>query len=435
MTVSRSARAIALDILLESSKRRHYAADLLDARLSEVAPDARDAALATQLVYGTIRMQGTLDWIISVFSDRAVAKVTPAALMCLRLAIFQLYYLERIPEYAAVNESVKLAKARENPGAGMFVNAVLRRFLAGKDDLMFPEKDKDPVQYISVVHSHPKFLVERWVKSFGIEQTEDVCRIDNIPPPLFVRANTLKVSRDELIERLKGEGVVAEPVEENPFGLRLGDCPVPPALPSFREGLFYVQDVSAMKVMRCLKPQQHENVLDICAAPGGKTTFIAQQMQKHGSIVACDSDPARTAKIEENLRRLGISNVTVVTCDAVELAARYPGSPFDRVLLDAPCSNTGVLRRRVEARWRLSEDDFERLARLQRQLLDAAARMVKADGVLVYSTCSIDPAENQEVSQAFLSNHKSFRMNFEETYFPREEGGDGGYIARFVRRA
>jgi 16S rRNA (cytosine967-C5)-methyltransferase len=435
MPVSRSARAIALDILLESSKGRHYAADLLDARLSKAVPEVRDAALATQLVYGTIRMQGALDWMISAFSDRAVEKISPVVLLCLRLASFQLYYLERIPEYAAVNESVELAKTRENPGAGMFVNAVLRNFLAGRKGLRFPEKERDPVRHISVVHSHPQFLVERWVKSLGVQKTEEVCRIDNIPPPLFVRANTLKVSRDELIERLKGEGVAAEAVEGNPFGLCLGDCPFPSALPSFREGLFYVQDISAVKVIRCLRPQQDENVLDMCAAPGGKTTFIAQQMQKHGSIVACDSDPARAAKIEDNLRRLGISNVTVVVCDAHELPQKYPGSPFNRVLLDAPCSNTGVLRRRVEARWRLREDDFERLPRLQSKLLDAAAGMVKEGGVLVYSTCSIDPAENEEVSKAFLRGHKGFRMNFEETYFPVENGGDGGYVARFVRSA
>ena len=190
-----------------------------------------------------------------------------------------------------------------------------------------------------------------------------------------------------------------------------------------------------MKVVHRLKPGQNDNVLDICAAPGGKTTYIAQQMQKHGTIVACDSDPVKIERMEDNLRRLGIPNVTVVICDAIELPERYSEGSFDRVLIDAPCSNTGVLRRRVEARWRLREEDFERLPRLQRKLLDVGSRMVKKEGVLIYSTCSIDPAENEEVVKAFVSEHEGFRLNFEETCFPEENGGDGGYIARFVRSA
>ncbi len=435
MSKQKSARSIALNTLLESEKGRHYATELLNMEFSRTALDARDSALTTQLVYGTIRMRGAIDWMISRFSNRPLEKIETTTLMCLRLAVYQLFYLDKIPEHAAVNESVNLARARANPGAAMFVNAVLRRFLAEKDNLEFPKKDEDPVQHISVIHSHPQFLVERWIKHFGIEQTEDICRINNIPAPLFVRTNTLKLSRDELVERLKDEGVEAQPVEGIPVALRLRGCSAPSALRSFRRGLFYVQDISAMKVVHKLKPRQNDKVLDMCAAPGGKTTYIAQQMQKHGTIVACDSDEIKVERMKDNLRRLGITNVTVVICDAIELPERYSKGSFDRVLVDAPCSNTGVLRRRVEARWRLREEDFERLPNFQRKLLEVGSRMVKKEGVLIYSTCSIDRAENEEVAKYFLSEHEGFRLNFEETFFPEENGGDGGYIARFVRSA
>ena len=435
MSKKTSSRTIALDILLEIGSSQKYAVDLLDEKLSQTLPDVREAALATELVYGTIRMRGTLDWIIKEFSARPLSEIGPVALNCLRLGIYQLHYLDKIPDYAAVNESVNLAKMRGNPGAGRFVNAILRKFLEKMDRLRFPERDRDPIQYIAVTYSCPHFLVERWAKRYRTEQTEDICRVNNIPPPLFVRTNTLKISRKELDDRLRDEGIKTESIGEVPVALRLLNCPAPSALPSFREGLFYVQDLTAMKVVYHLKPQQNENILDLCAAPGGKATFIAQQMQKSGTVIACDSDPARTAKIDENLKRLDIPNVTVITCDAAELLETYRKTPFDRVLVDAPCSNTGVLRRRVEARWRLSKSDFERLPKLQLELLDIASQMVKVDGVLLYNTCSIDPSENEDVARKFLSNHKEFRINLEQTYLPEEDGGDGGYIARFVRSA
>lgn len=420
-------------MLLASARHRRNATELLDKKLSETAPDVRDAALTTQIVYGTVRMQGALDWIVSQFSDRPVEKIGLKALMCLRIALYQLFYLDRIPDYAAVNESVRLAKTGRNPGVAAFVNAVLRKYIAGRDSLKFPAKEDDPAAYISTVHSHPRYLVERWINIFGIERTEEICRVNNIPAPLFVRTNTLKISRDDLIKRLENEGVSTQTVDGSPLALRLDDYPAPAALPSFRDGLFYVQDVSAMRAVYCLKPQQNEHVLDICAGPGGKTTFIAQQMQKHGSLVAVDSDPVKTVMIEQNLSRLGIPGVSVIRTDATKLYEEHPDWSFDRILVDVPCSNTGVLRRRVEARWRLTPEDFDRLAAIQMCLLDSAAKMLKKKGVLVYSTCSIDPAENEQVASAFLADHEELKMNLEENTLPVEGGADGGYIARFVR--
>lgn len=435
MPKNTSARKLALDILLEVERGIRRATDILDDKLSKIRLEPRDTALVTQLVYGTIRMQGSLDWIICKISSRSLHKISPVALMSIRLALYQLIYLDKIPEYAALNESVEITKKKEGFSASKFVNAVLRKYLAQKESIIFPSREENMSLYLSIKYSHPQFLVERWIDGYGAEKTEDICRINNIPAPLFIRANALRKTRDELIHRLKQEGVHAEPVEGFPVALRMIDCHAPASLPSFREGLFYIQDISTMKVVHHLKPQQNENILDMCAAPGGKTTFIAEQMQKRGKVVACDSDPSKAKRIHENLSRLGISNVEVVVCDARELPKKYSAGSFDRVLLDAPCSNTGVFRRRVEARWRLKPDDFAKLPELQYKLLEAAAKMVKKDGVVVYSTCSIDLAENQEITKRFITEHSSFRLNLEESYLPVENGSDGGYIARFIRTA
>jgi 16S rRNA (cytosine967-C5)-methyltransferase len=410
-----------------------YVTELLGNTLAGSHTDAREAALATELVYGVVRMRGTLDWVISLLSDRPVPDITPRALMCIRIGLYQLMYLDRIPRYAAVNESVKLAGMSSKRGQSAFVNAVLRGYLKNRSEITFPDRTADAVRYMSVLHSHPGFLVKRWIDHLGVETTEEVCRVDNLPAPLFVRTNALKTTRNELVERLAEEGVTAEPVAEHALALRLLNCPSPSSLRSFREGLFYIQDLSAMKVVSHLKPQPNEKVLDMCAAPGGKVTFIAEQMQKHGEIVACDADPGRTVRIHENLQRLGIPNVTVISCDMTEVPNRFPEEHFDRVLVDAPCTNTGVLRRRVEARWRLTEDDFMRLPELQIGLLRTAARMTRSGGVLVYSTCSIERDENESVVETFLSEQDGFRLSFEESYLPVEGGGDGGYVAKLAR--
>ena len=433
MAKKTSARSVALEILIETASGAARATDLLDDRLSRIRFEPRDAALVSQLVYGTIRMQRALDWITEKISSRSLENISRVALMSIRLALYQLIYLDKIPEYAALNEAVELAKKKESIGAGKFVNAVLRKYLSQKESFVFPPKEENIALHLSIKFSHPQFIVERWIADYGSEKTEDICRINNIPAPLFIRANALRITRDELAQRLKEEGVQPEFVEGFPVALHLTDCHSPASLPSFREGLFYIQDISTMRVVHHLKPQQSETILDMCAAPGGKTTFIAEQMQKRGRIVACDSDPSKAKRIHENLSRLGIANVEVVICDARELSQKHLEGSFDRVLLDAPCSNTGVFRRRVEARWRLKPDDFEKLPKLQYELLEVAAKMVKKDGILVYSTCSIDPVENQEITKRFTAEHPSFRVNLEESFLPVEDGGDGGYIARLVR--
>lgn len=433
MPKNSSVRNLALEILLEVEQGISHATDILDNRLKKNQLEARDNALVTQLVYGTIRMRYSLDWIISKISNRSLEKISPVVLMSIRLALFQIIYLDKIPEYAALSESVELVKRKVSRGAGNFVNAVLRKYIAQRNEINFPSKEENIVQHLSVKYSHPQFLIERLIAQYDKQKAEEICRTNNIPAPVFIRINGLKTNRDELIHRLKLEGVKAEPVVGSSVALRLTDCHAPASLPSFREGLFYIQDISTMRIVHHLKPQQNETILDMCAAPGGKTTFIAEKMQKHGKVIACDSDPSKAKRIRENISRLGITNVEIVICDARNLPDKYPAGSFDRVLLDAPCSNTGVLRRRVEARWRLKPDDFKKLPELQYELLQVAAKMVKKEGVIVYSTCSIDHVENQEIAKRFIKEYNSFRMNLEESYLPVENGGDGGYIARFVK--
>jgi len=277
--------------------------------------------------------------------------------------------------------------------------------------------------------------VRRWLAQFGEETTAAICAANNAPPPVTLRANRLKVSRDELIEQLCREGVEAEAAEGDEAAVRVRASKPLDELEAYARGAFYAQDVTAMRVSRLLDPQSGDRVLDLCAAPGGKTSHCAELMDDKGRVVACDLDEARLERLRTNMARLGITCVETARCDARHVPALLPTGSFDRVLLDAPCSNTGVLGRRAEARWRVREEDIESLSARQSELLEAAARMPKPGGVLVYSTCSIEPEENERVVRGFLSRHGGYRLEGEAMILPVAGRGDGGAMARMVREA
>lgn len=433
----KSARVLALHVLSSArgwgEKGGHRtAAEIFSEALVASNLSRRDEALATELVYSTLRRRLTLDWIVERFSGVRVRRIEPRLLDILRLGVLQLVYMRGVPAYAAVDESVKLALAAVGKKAAGFTNSVLRKVAARASAIPFPAPEKGVIEHISIVHSHPRWLVRRWVERLGEEMTASLCIADNTPPPITARVNILRTTREMLVEKMAEEGVEVSLPEEDQM-IELVSCPKRlPQLGSFREGLFYLQDVSATIAGKMLAPVEGERVLDLCSAPGGKATHIAELMGNRGLVLACDRDKRKMPLLRENVQRLGTSIVRPLVSDGTKIHAVLKAD-FDRVLVDAPCSNTGVLRRRIEARWRLRERDFKRLQSVQIALLRSASTILKRGGVLIYSTCSIEREENQDVVEQFLKQREDFELEDEKAFFQKVDGGDGGYAAKMVR--
>ena len=427
-----SPRDHAVDVLDAASREQCFVDTALDAHAVAAGLSHAQRPLVTEIVYGVTRRRLTLDWLIRHYSRRPLEKLDPALRLILQVGLYQLLFLDTVPEYAAVSEAVEAAKRKLHAGAGAFANGLLRTVLRAKEALPWPAIDVDAAEHIAVVHSHPRWLVRRWIKESGRKQTAEICRINNLPPAITLRANRLKVTRDELIEHLRGEGAEARPAPGDETAVRIRSPKPLNTLEAFARGEFYVQDTTAMRVARLLGPRPGTRLLDLCAAPGGKTGHCAELMDDTGCIIACDLDERRLDVLRANMTRLGLTCVEPTRCDARHVPGLLPRGSFDRVLLDAPCSNTGVLRRRAEARWRLREDNIESLSVRQAALLDAAAHMPTPRGVLVYSTCSIEPEENGRAVRAFLSRHGEFKLDAEELVLPTADA-DGGYMARLTR--
>jgi 16S rRNA (cytosine967-C5)-methyltransferase len=402
-----------------------YVEKLLERELARHPLSPLDRALCQELVYGMVRWQGTLDWLVARKTGGRTQSASLRAL--LHLGLYQLFWLQRIPDHAAVHETVELAKQLGfGPRAG-FLNAVLRGYLRQRpqtEAMLQALKKTDP----AAGYSHPAWLVQRWQARWGQSRTAPLLAWNNQTPPIYARLNELKTDPERLTARWQQEGLQFAERSWDWTGPRvvfeLRRHPPLAALGSFQDGWFYVQDPSTLLAVRHLDPQPGEMILDLCAAPGGKTTYIAQRMGNRGRIAARDNQPERLKMLEENCRRLG------ATC--VDLAAA-PGA-FDRILVDAPCSNTGVLRRRVEARWRVQPAEIKRLSKAQSALLAQAAPELKPGGTLVYSTCSLEPEENEEVVRRFLENHPAFELQKERQLLPFIEGVDGAYVATLRQR-
>ena len=422
-------REIAAEVLLRRERGRDFVENLLDAALAQARLAPADRGLCQELVYGAVRWQGALDWLIVRKAPGGTQK--PLLQVVLRLGLYQMFWLGRIPDHAAVHESVETAKRLGcGPQAG-FLNAVLRGYARERDEtiaLLAELKLKEP----ALGWSHPQWLWERWEKQCGTEPAARLLEWNNSPPPTYARVNTLLTTAAALTERWREEGVAFTPCAWDWTGddlvFRLDSHPSLADLPSFRAGGFYIQDPSTLLAVQMLEPRAGEEILDLCAAPGGKTTFIAQRLGNQGTVVATDAHADRLALIEQNCRRLGVTGVRTL------LAGDLPAAhTFDRILLDAPCSNTGVLRRRVELRWRLQPAEIARLAAAQTRLLDQAATRLKPGGTLVYSTCSLEPEENHAVVEQFLAARSGFRLDAERQLTPFAEGVDGAYVARLRR--
>ena len=439
-----SSRSVALGVLQDVFVTKAYANIALSKRLNESMLSPLDRRLATELVYGTVKACGTLDWILGHYIKKALSQTDPMVLNILRLGVYQLYFLDKIPSSAAVNESVNLAKNFAHQSSTGFINAVLRSVLREPEKVRYPNLVKDPVRHIALREFHPEWLVRRWLDKLGVEETQALCRFNNETPPLTLRTQTLRISREDLMEKMTNSGAEVEPSLLAPEGIlcrRMGDEP----LRFLREGLCQAQDESSMLVAHVVAPKPGEFVIDACAAPGGKSTHLATLMQNQGRVLAIDIHPHKMSLIEDNRQRLGLSIIEAKQLDATEMHLFY-ALQADRVLVDAPCSGLGVLRRRPDARWR-KEDSLKELPELQKKILNSVAQCVKPGGILVYSTCTLEDAENTAIVQQFLWDHPEFcldpagsflpipRAESMVTLWPQRDGTDGFFIARMSRKA
>jgi len=414
------ARAVALDALLSVERAQTFADDALDHATSRNALDSRDRALALELIYGVLRRQSTLDWRLDHVATKSMAKLPARVRMALRLGAYQVLHLDRIPSSAAVNESVALIKVNSPSHWPGFVNAVLRA-LTRTPAPPWPDRETNPVRALSVQHACPSWLAERWIARFGIQDADALCRSTTIIPPLTIRVNTLRTTRDALASQLTESGCVVNLTRISPAGLILKKFGSVAELPLFREGTFYVEDEAAQLIAPILDPQPGESVLDACAAPGGKTTHLAALMQNNGELFAVDSSAARLRLLEDNCKRLGIDIVRTIRADATaSLPQSLRHRLFDRILVDAPCSGLGVLRRHPEGKWRKEAEALKQHQTLQRRLLEQAGNRLRPGGILVYSTCSSEPEENEQVIDQFCSAHKEFRRESVAPWLPRQ---------------
>ena len=441
-------RQAASSVLLRIHNEGCFADQLMDRELTGGQLSGPDRGLFAELVFGVLRRQGTLDHILAGLVTQPLAKLEPQVLILLRLGLYQLVYLDRIPESAAVNETVNLTKLAL-PRASGLVNAVLRNYLRHKDTVTFPDPLAAPAASIAARHSHPAWLVKLWFSQLGEEETEHLAEASSRQPPLTLRANTLKNSRDELMSRFADNGITATSCRFSPHGFHIEGRHHIPGLPGFREGLFTVQDEASQMASLLLNPQPGERVLDACAAPGGKATHLAQLMGNQGELLAMDVAGSKLPLILETAQRLGISTIRTRAADLLNSAA-FPADVFDRVLLDAPCSGLGVIRRNPEAKWRLTSADITRLAATQQSLLKNAIRMLKPGGALLYSTCSTTVEENEAVVLDFLSrrpdcvleNLTDLFPEYAELFtpqgmfraWPHRHGMDGFFAARLRKK-
>ena len=439
------AREVALKIINDVVHNNAYANIALAREINRSKLTDQDRRFITELVYGTIKATATLDWMISFYINRPIDKIAPVILNILRMGMYQMFFLSKTPVSAACNQAVELTKKYGHLGTVKFVNAVLRNAGRTPEKIVYPNKQTQTVRFLALTYFHPEWLVARWVKRLGSEATEELCRTNNLTPPLCLRTNTLKNTREELLAILENEGFIAEPSQWTPEGIVCHSLPALSTSKSLREGLFQIQDESSMLVAHVLGAQPGEFIIDTCSAPGGKSTHIGALMQNKGRIVAGDIHEHKLALIRESAQRLGISIIETTLLDARAVGSQYCGQA-DRVLVDAPCSGLGVLRRKADSRWRKEESMLKELPILQKAILHSAADCVKVDGILVYSTCTTEPEENQEVVRDFLNDRKDFVLQQTGSFLPAHghddemvqlwphiDGVDGFFIARFKR--
>lgn len=438
----KNVRETALDLLEAVEKNQSYSNLLLHHAIEKNNLPTKDIGLLTELTYGTLQRKMSLDFMLKPFLKKA-SKMEPWVHNLLRLTLYQMMYLDKIPDRAAIYEAVEIAKKRGHKGISSMVNGVLRS--VQRQGPPSPSAISDPVERIAIETSHPQWLIKRWFDQYGFEKTKAMAEVNLTAPLQTARVNTTKVTREECAKLLEDEGYQIELSPIIPEAIRAlkGNLAYSKV---FKEGFLTIQDESSMLVAYALGAQRDNLVLDACAAPGGKSTHIAEKMNNSGQVVSLDLHEHKVKLINDNARRLALKNIKTKTMDSREASEQFPPESFDRVLLDAPCSGFGVMRRKPDIKYTKKEQDIYQLSNIQQSLLESVSTLVKSGGVLVYSTCTVDHEENQNTVREFLKSHPQFegdpslkdRMpeavrpfinGFDLQVFPQDFGSDGFYIA------
>lgn len=445
--MNNTSRSLAYEVLYEVIENGAYANLLLDKALFSSTLTPIDKKFATEIVYGTIKYLRHLDHVLSFYVKRDLKITDHSARIILEMSAYQMLFMDRVPSHAVINEAVELIKGLNKAHLANFINGTLRSLDRDECFILWPDK-KNKTKYLATYYSFPEWIIDIFMMRAKAKGAEAMCKYFNAPSALWIRTNTLKTTRDDLVKSLEDEGIETILSKKTDEGILLKNSGSIRDLTSFNKGEFLVQDESSMLVAHAMSPKKNERILDVCAAPGGKITHIAALMENQGELIACEVQKHRLGLIKENAKKLGIEIIAPKLLDARHLPAKWQAS-FDRVLVDAPCSGLGVLNRRADARLRKHRYQIGELVKIQEKILDEAARVLKTGGILVYSTCTITKEENEKQVEAFLKRHPDFSLDEDlakalpnvsgikggmKQFLPHLDGVDGFFIARFIKR-
>ena len=437
------AREIAYKVLLDIEKNKNYSNMAINKHFKDVKMSNQDRGLATEIIYGVIENKYYIDYMIDKLSKVKTNKMEIYVKTLLRMGIYQIMFLNSISDYAAVNETVNLAKKKNSKVSG-FINGILRNVIRQKEEIG-KVKTKDDVDYLAIKYSYDKWMIRNWMIHFGKEFTEELLEANNERPNIYLRTNTLKITRDELIKKLEKQNIKAEKVNVVEEAIKVEHLKDIENNSLYKEGLFTVQDVSSMLVGKVMNPKENSLVLDVCSAPGGKTTHMATLMNNTGQVVSRDIYDHKLKLIKAASKRLGLTNVDVEEFDGMKIDRERIGK-FDYVLADVPCSGLGIIRRKPEIKYK-EKEEFRQLPPIQKKILENASKYVKVGGTLIYSTCTIQDSENIDVVNEFLQKNKNFELvpikevnvdleNQEKGYmkiYPNVHNMDGFFISKLIR--
>lgn len=423
-------RGIAVKILNRVERTDAYLDKLLDHEMRNSELNGRDKALLYEIVHGVIRWMGRLDWVLNGFYKGQFSKAIPNLKNGLRVALYQILFLDKIPDHAVVNEAVEFVKKLQGQKPADLTNAILRNIIRSKTQIRYPDPAEDLPGYLSAYYSHPSWMVKRYLERFGREDTEKLLTANNEKPFLTLKLNALKTGYDEFKDLLNSVNLKYNPGKFIKEYFQLQNLTNITAWDYFAKGFFNIQDESAGIACKLLKAEPGMKVLDLCAAPGGKTAYLAEQMENRGEIIALDRYESRLKIMRRNMDRLGISCVKTIEINALE----YDESGFDRVLADVPCLGSGTLSKKPDIKWKKDIFDLRKISKTQYDLIEKSARMVKPGGFLVYSTCSIEPEENSEIVIRFLNEHPEFKVVGPNGEFPPEIVDENGFVQTLPHR-
>ncbi|MGO1041503.1 16S rRNA (cytosine(967)-C(5))-methyltransferase RsmB [Clostridioides difficile] len=437
------AREIGFKVLCDIEKNNNYSNIAINKHFKNLEISDMDRGLATELIYGVIENKYYLDYIINKLSKIKVKKMSTYVKIFLRMGTYQILFLNSISDYAAVNETVKLSKKYDKKSSG-FINAILRNEIRNKDTIM-DITEEDSVKYLSIKYSYNSWIIKNWIDNFGQEFTEDLLEANNEKPSIYIRTNTLKISREELIEKLNQEGIMCLKVPMVEEAIKVEKLKNIENNELFKAGLFTIQDISSMIVGKVINPKEDSLILDVCSAPGGKSTHLATLMNNTGQVIARDIFEHKLKLIKATVNRLGLKNVCIEGFDASEIDENSINK-FDYVLADVPCSGLGIIRRKPEIKYK-KEEELEDITSIQKKILENASKYVKIGGTLVYSTCTVQDMENINIITSFIEENNNFELtpidtvnvdldNQDKGYlkiYPNIHGIDGFFIAKLKR--